>query len=199
MERISLAALGVIESARLAAKVLEQGGVVLYPTDTLYGLAADWTNAEAVRKLYAVKARDVHKPVSIVVLNIAAIETLVVLTPQARALAERFLPGALTLVAPGQGSGERIGVRIPDDEFCKELSQTFGKPFTATSANISGEPACTTVDAILAQFGARASGIDLVIDDGERGSSMPSTVVSFMTDMPEIVREGAIPKEKLGL
>lgn len=199
MERISLAALGVTESARLAAKVLKQGGVVLYPTDTLYGLAVDATNPEAMKRLYAVKARDAHKPVSIVVPNIVAMEKFVVLTPEARALAERFLPGALTLVAPGQGSGERIGVRIPDDAFCEELSQTFGKPFTATSANISGEPACTTVDAILVQFGARANGIDLVIDDGERGSSMPSTVVSVMADTPEIVREGAIPKEKLGL
>ena len=199
MRRISLAHTGIAEAAQIAAEILGQGGVVLYPTDTLYGLAVDAGNPEAMRKLYAIKARNPHKPVSVLVPDLAAAEELVELTDEARALARKFFPGALTIVARGKGSGESVGIRIPDNPFCLALARTFGKPYTATSANLAGAPDVTTVDAILAQLGEHAEGIDLVVDDGARASSVPSTVISFVHGKPELVREGAIPARELGL
>ncbi len=199
MKRITLNSTNVERTAERAAEVLAGGGVVLYPTDTLYGLAVDPANAEAVRRLYAVKERDPQKPVSVIVPSLAVAESLVAFTPEARSLAERFLPGALTIVAPGRVDGESIGIRIPDDAFCLALARAFGRPFTATSANRSGLPAPRTVDAILEQLDTRALGIDLAIDGGMRSLGVASTVISFMGAHPEAIREGAIPLAALGL
>lgn len=189
-----------------AAQVLSEGGVVLYPTDTLYGLAVDPSNTDALATLYELKGREEGKPVSIVVPSIEYIEDLAVFPEVAHLLATRFLPGALTLVLPALPHVSRelapqgtVGIRIPNDSFCRELSAVFQKPYTATSANPSGTQTLGTVHEILASFGEKRSLIDLVIDAGTREGGVGSTVISFATDTPTILREGLLTREELGL
>lgn len=206
MEILQLSRTGVEAAAKKAAQILRNGGIVLYPTDTIYGLAVDATNARALRNLRELKGREAKKPVSIVVPSIEAIGTYGVMNDASRALAERFLPGALTLVLPAKDAvpselvlAGGVGIRIPDDPFCLALARTFGKPYTATSANRSGREPGSTVESILTQFGSGAHGIDLVIDDGERKGRMASTVVTTVSGTPYVLREGAISRETLGL
>ena len=120
----------------------------------------------------------------------------------ARRLAAKFLPGALTLVmkkkphvTTGIARGiETIGVRIPDHEFCLDLARTFGKPYTATSANKSGSPVLTAIPDILSQLGSTAELIDLAVDAAVFPMRQPTTVVNVVSGSPVILREGAIPK-----
>ena len=200
MEVISLDS-GVGKCAIRAAGVLRQGGVVLYPTDTLYGLGADALSDDAVAKIYAIKGMDVAKPVHAAVADLAMAEAYGEVNEIARKLAEKYLPGPLTLILKKQegiNSGIAKGradfaIRIPNSELCVEIARTFGKPFTTTSANATGLPQPRTVDEIIAQLGAAAQYIDLVIDAGVLPDSKPSTVVNVVSGFPSVIREGAIP------
>lgn len=194
------------QPAHKAAEALKKGGIVLYPTDTLYGLAIDATNPAALARLRELKGREKDKPISIVVPDIDAIETYAEFGPEARAIAERFLPGALTLVLKSKSTipdeltkDGTIGIRIPDDPFCLARARAFGKPFTATSANRSGEETRETVEEILEQFGEKRAMISLAVDDGPRKGGIPSTIVSVEGGDTKVLREGAIPRGALGL
>ncbi len=183
-----------------ASDVLSRGGIILYPTDTIYGLGCDALSDTAVKKIYTLKGRVEEKNMSCMVSDRAHIEKLGVITRDSEILAKHFLPGALTLVlskhdtiTSGIAHGrDTIGVRIPNHPFSLSLAYIFGKPITVTSANISGMPTEHTVEKILAQFGNKADLIDLVIDAGTLPSSVPSTVVDCTVSPPRILREGAI-------
>lgn len=174
--------------------------IVLYPTDTLYGLGVDATRAEAVSRLQELKGRDEGKPISIVVSNISMMEEYALVTPLAQKLSQQFLPGKLTLILEAKNLPENltagtgtVGVRIPNHPVPVQLVRELGKPITATSANVSGMKTERSAQAILAQFGDKASWITNVIDEGELPESAPSTVVDARGDVPIVVREGAIP------
>lgn len=206
MEILRLAQTTITEAAQKAAGVLRKGGVVLYPTDTLYGLAVDALNRNAIATLKQLKARETKKPIAVVVPHHDALEEYAYMTDAARLLAERHLPGALTIVLPGSGRmpedillNGALGMRIPNDPFALALAEHFGTPYTATSANMSGLPTPPTVEDILAQFGPGICHIDLVIDAGPRDSRQASTVVSVVGDRVYVLREGAISKGDLGL
>lgn len=206
MEILRLAQTTIAEAAQKAAGVLRKGGVVLYPTDTLYGLAVDALNRNAIATLKQLKARETRKPIAVVVPHHKALEEYAHMTDAARLLAERHLPGALTIVLPGSGRmpedillNGALGMRIPNDPFALALAEYFGTPYTATSANMSGLPTPPTVEDILAQFGPGIRHIDLVIDAGPRDSRQASTVVSVVGERVYVLREGAISKEDLGL
>ncbi len=199
---------GLGECVLKASGVLRTGGVIIYPTDTLYGLGADALSDEAVAKIYAIKGRDGGKPMHAVFSDLKMVEEYAEVNDAARKLAERFLPGALTLVLkkkPAFNTGivrdmETIGVRIPDNEFCLELARTYGKPFTATSANKSGDVTEASVEKILSQLGESARLVDLAIDSAVFPMRPPTTVVSVVSGAPSILREGAISSEDvLGL
>lgn len=183
-----------------AADVLEKGGLIIYPTDTLYGLGADATNRSAVRAIFSVKGRDEKKPVHVIVADLAMAETYARVTPLAVRLAARFLPGALTLVLEAKPSvlgvlragGTTIGIRIPKNDFCIALARAFGKPYTATSANPSGVSTGRNIKELRASFPHGFHGIDLVIGGGEV-SGAPSTVVDARGEKPLCIREGALP------
>lgn len=186
-----------------AAEVLRSGGVVLYPTDTLYGLGADATSTEAIAKIYAIKGRDEKKPLHAIVSDIHMANEYGEVNEKAFALACAYLPGPLTLIlrkradiAMSKGRDE-FAIRIPDNRFCIELAKAFGKPYTTTSANLSGEATGRSVSAILDQLRERASLIDLVIDAGELPERKPSTIVNIRTGEPVIEREGAIPAAEI--
>lgn len=185
------------EQINKAVAVLRKGGVILYPTDTLYGLGVDASNTDALKKLYTIKEREPGKPVSVIVESLEAAASYVEITPLARTLAEKFLPGALTLVLKKVGSDETLAIRIPNSPTCLAIAKQFGKPFTATSANKSNMASLRSVPGILAQLGESANKIDLVIDIGELPNSLPSTVVDVRGEKPIVLREGAIPANLL--
>jgi len=185
--------------------ILNSGGILLYPTDTLYGLGVDALSVEALKKLRALKGREDGKPISIVVSDMEMAEEYAEVTPLALKLAEAFLPGKLTLILKAKsnlpteltaGTGT-VGIRIPNHVLCLNIVRELGRPYTATSANVSDMDSKNTVSEILAQFGAEAHMIDRVIDVGELLESLPSTVVDARGDMPHILREGAISKEDI--
>ena len=205
MERLDLESDGLETCVKQAADVLKNGGVILYPTDTLYGLGADAFSDPAVNKVYEIKGREAGKPVHAVVADIDMAKEYADLENDAYLLAQEFLPGALTLIVKKKKPLEKgivrgidtFGFRIPDHDFCLHLAALYAKPFTATSANISGLQPGRNVDAILEQLGAGAQIIDLIIDAGELKPAAPSTVVDLAHDEPTIVREGAIPVEDI--
>lgn len=206
MELIKLTNSNVKKAAKKAADVLKKGGIILYPTDTVYGLGVAATNVDAIERLRMLKGRERKRPISVIVADVAGIEKCGELTPLAKRFAATYLPGALTLVIPANplmpdsltlnGS---IGIRIPNDPFCLALAKEFGKPFTTTSANKAGTGTPRTTQDILEHFRMNLEEIDLVIDGGERLNPNPSTVVSCLTDTPYVLREGVLSREQLGL
>ena len=217
MEKIFLNDSHVEEVAERAAEVLRAGGVVLYPTDTLYGLGADALSDEAVAKVYAIKGRDEKKPIHAIVADVSMMERYAKVNDLARELAKEFLPGPLTLILKKSAEGgsafggkwngfntgigrnmDTIGFRIPDNEFCQTFARAFGSPITTTSANMAGKRPEQTVDAVLAQLQhsnipKNVGMIDLIVDAGELPACEPSTVVDLSGERPLILREGAIP------
>ncbi len=188
-----------------AASSLRKGGVILYPTDTLYGLGADAFSDEAVDKVYEIKGRDKRKPMHAVFADIAMIGEYAEINDVARKLIEKFLPGPLTLVLKkksgikgGIARGmETVGVRIPDNSFCIETARSFGKPFTTTSANVANHSAGRSVEEILQQLAGRAQDIDLVIDAGLLPQRSPSTVVDVSQGKLNVLRVGPMSKSLL--
>lgn len=206
MDLVHLARSDIDEVAKKAAEVLRKGGIVLYPTDTLYGLGVDANNREAIERLKELKGRDKKKPISVIVPSFEQISAYAHMNAHARALAEKFFPGALTLVLPSKNTisaeltlNNSIGIRIPDDAFCLALAREFGLPFTTTSANRAGRETAKDIRHVLEQFGARAHEIDLVIDGGERRGEHPSTVIRCTEETPFVLREGALSREVLGI
>ena len=200
MKIIKLMSENLDVSVEEAAKVLRAGGVVLYPTDTLYGLGVDAFSNEAVDKIYAIKGRPAGKPIHCVVESLKVAEEYGVFDPVSRALAKEFFPGPLTIVVEKKQDVqtgvarniETIGFRIPDNEFCIALAKASKKPYTTTSANVSGQKTQLKVSDVLEQLGEKASGIDLIIDAGELPPRPASTVVGVSESDYVVIRDGQI-------
>ena len=186
-----------------AALAIKAGEVVAFPTDTVYGLGANFTRPEAIDQLYTIKARDPNKPIAVL---IGSLEQLPLLSqnihPHAQALIQKFWPGALTLVVPKKpglpeslSSSSNIGVRMPAHPVALALIALSG-PLAATSANLSGGENCTTAEQVLFQLRGRVS---LILDGGKCQISCPSTVVDCTGRHIRILREGAISAAELGL
>lgn len=206
MQIISLNDSNRREAVAKTVEVLKRGGIVMYPTDTLYGLAVDATNSKALASLRELKGREKKKPISILLPTVEALADYIEWNPVARKLADKFLPGPLTLVLPARKHVlpelqllGMVGVRVPRDSFAHDVAVAFKKPYTATSANRSGLPTPSTVEAILAQFGSLIHELDLVIDDGPRGAGKGSTVVTFKDEKAYLLREGTLSRSELGL
>ena len=185
------------EAIAAAVAVLQSGEPVGVPTDTVYGLAADATDPDAIGRLFALKQRPTDLSIAVLVADLAAAETLVRLTPPARRLAERFWPGPLTIVAgrrpeapPHLGTGATIGVRMPDDDIMRAIAGPA--PLAVTSANLHGGPTPATASGVAELFGA----LSLVIDAGPRPGSS-STVVDATGTAPAVLREGPVTLKEL--
>lgn len=184
-----------------AISILNAGGVIAIPTDTVYGLAADAWNGEAVSKLYKVKGRSEMKSIPVLLRGEGAIDELAAdLSERVRALAAEFWPGPLTLVVdrkselPSEISAtDTVGVRAPDHEFALSLLRKYG-PLAATSANPSGQPGATTAAQVVESLRGK---IDLIIDGGETAGGIPSTVVDLTATSPALLREGPISIENV--
>jgi L-threonylcarbamoyladenylate synthase len=178
---------GAVEEA---AAALARAEVVAFPTDTVYGIAAGHGNIEA---LFAAKGRPREKRIPVLLSDASHLEASAIVTPAARALAERFWPGPLTivLVAPRRGS---LAFRVPANDVARRLIAASGGGLPVTSANISGRPDATTAEEVMEQLGGR---IALVLDGGRTPGGVPSTIVDCSGDGVRIVREGAITEREI--
>jgi L-threonylcarbamoyladenylate synthase len=181
-----------------AARVLQKGGVIGYPTETVYGIGCDIHNAKAVNRIYDLKQRDHSKAMIIIAADILQIRELVEYIPEAaEILAENFWPGPLTMVFEAATHIQElpirktntIAIRIPDCKICLSLLKTCGFPIVSTSANKSGQPDSTDADKVIDSFGSH---LDLIIDGGPTPSSAPSTIVDVTQEPVRILRQGAI-------
>jgi L-threonylcarbamoyladenylate synthase len=193
------------ESALLqrAAKVIAKGGIVAYPTETVYGLGADAFNEVAVNRIYKAKGRAAKKPFSLIVDRIEAVARLAhKVTPVAQVLMEAFWPGPLTIVFQASRDialaalcgGDTVALRVPDNPICLELLRQSSVPITSTSANRSGEVNPTTAQQVLATLGEQ---LDIIIDGGPSKSDIPSTVLDITVTPPVVRRVGAIDTAKI--
>jgi L-threonylcarbamoyladenylate synthase len=182
-----------------AAKWILSGGVVALPTDTLYGLAADPFSPDAVARVFRVKGRAAERALPLIAADAQQVSAhLGPLSATAARLAERFWPGPLTLLVAAPralahdvtGGTGRVGVRVPADDVARAICRAAGRPLTATSANVSGEPATADPDHVERTLGDR---IDLLIDAGPTRGGAASTIVDATAAAPALVRAGAIP------
>ena len=183
--------------------VLKRGGVVAFPTDTVYGLGASIEDKGALERVYRLKGRPLSRPLPLLLARTSQINDVAYLVPQiAWQLAYRFLPGALTLVLPKKAivsdlvtaGSARVAVRVPDHHVPRALVEGLGTPIVGTSANLSGKPAALSAGEVFSQFDAR---IDLVIDGGPCTGGEESTIIDLSGERPRILREGALPVEKI--
>jgi L-threonylcarbamoyladenylate synthase len=184
-----------------AVSVLKNGGLVIYPTETVYGIGADATNLDAIKKLTEYKNRPFGKPYSIAVINPKMAEKYAELNETANNLYKEFLPGPLTIisrgkhkVAPGVESEDgTLGIRIPDYKLVTDIVEKFGKPITSTSANASYKKRPYKISDILKNISRKQKDlIDLIIDVGELPPNDPSTVIDTTLDDPVTLRQGEI-------
>ena len=186
-----------------AAEIIKTGGLVAVPTETVYGLAGNGLDEEAVKQIYEVKGRPQVKPLSLMVPGAEAMEQYCEDVPAgARLLAQRFWPGPLTMVylkssrVPEEVTGglDTVAVRMPDNRTALALIRAAGVPIAAPSANLSGKPSPTTADHVKADMNGR---IDVIIDGGPCNIGVESTVVSLMGGAVTILRPGGITREML--
>lgn len=186
-----------------AADILAAGGIIAYPTETFYGLGADATNDKAIRKIYDLKGRNFHNPISIIIDREEKLSPLVSEVPQAALiLMKTFWPGPLTIVFKASdkisplltAQTSKIGIRISSHRGATVLAQKLGHPLTATSANLSGASECSTATEVANQIGDKVAAI---IDLGETAGGRGSTIIDVTTDPPQILREGVISGMKI--
>ena len=190
------------EEIQQAVSVLRDGGVIAMPSDTLYALSAPARDASAVRRVFEIKGRQEGRALPIFVSDLAMAERIGVFDATARALAERFWPGQLTIVVrrqPGFESealagGETIGLRVPDNVIARAVIDALGEPVTATSANLSGGADPVSADEVRRQLDGR---LDLILDAGPADIGVASTVVDCSAGEPRIVREGAVSEAQV--
>ena len=189
------------EAVAAAAEDLSAGKLVVYPTETVYGIGADIYNQAAVKNLYVTKNRPFDMPLSVAVSDKAMLESVAVLNENADKLIKAFLPGPLTIIIKKQpdvpdivtSPSQKVGIRIPDDRFALELIRRTG-PIVATSANLHSKPDSVDVNAAINDFG---DSVDTYIDAGPCSLGQPSTIVWLMDKEVEIIRQGAISVEKI--
>jgi len=183
-----------------AARILTAGGLVAFPTETVYGLGADASNGRAVARLYEAKGRPAFNPLIAHVLDLQAARALARFDADAERLAAAFWPGPLTLVLPRSGQCpvaelataglDTIAVRVPNHKVAREILGAFGKPVVAPSANISGHVSPTNAAHVLADLGGR---IDLIVDGGPTPVGIESTIVACV-GKPVLLRPGGLPR-----
>jgi len=200
METIIIPA-NIKEAIPHALELLKRGGLVAFPTDTVYGVGSLAFDAKAVESIYTVKDRPVEKAIPILIGRPEDLEKVTVDVPlMAAKLAARFWPGALTLVVPKHpdlpevvSTMPTVGVRVPDHPVARMLLTAAG-PMAVTSANISGQDSPKTAGEVMRQLNGR---IPLILDGGETPGGVPSTVINCLGTEPVILREGPISLEDI--
>ncbi len=185
-----------------AVRVLLQGGLVVFPTETVYGVAALAEDAEAVARIYAAKARPRHMAIPVMVAEPEAVTAVARPLSGFWSLAEAFWPGPLTIILPKTealppivtAGGDTVALRIPDHPLALALLRAVERPLAVTSANRSGQPPALTAQDALDQL---EGGVDVIIDGGRAPGGQPSTIIDLTQTPPRILRFGPIPAEAL--
>jgi L-threonylcarbamoyladenylate synthase len=186
-----------------AVDILKDGGVVAFPTDTVYGLGASAFDSSAVERVFEVKQRPRHLPLPVILADEKQVSAVAsVVSHVAMVLMKHFWPGGLTLILPSlssvpvivTGDTGNVAVRVPDHVIPVTLITRLGVPITGTSANVSTQPSALTAEEVRAQLG---STVDLIIDGGRCPGGVESTIVDVTVDVPVIVRHGAIPEAEI--
>ncbi|MBQ2638676.1 threonylcarbamoyl-AMP synthase [Candidatus Saccharibacteria bacterium] len=194
----------MMEEIERGAEIILNGGVVLLPTDTVFGLAANVFDDRAVEKIYQIKNRPKEKPLPVLIADYKDLLKLVKTPSRLEGkLIEAFWPGPLTLVLEKQknlkknafSNKDTVAVRMPDSELVRSLIREAGTPLATTSANLSGELAKAELSEIKEEI---LENVDFVLEDNEKRSNIPSTIVQVINGEIKILREGAITKEELG-
>ena len=185
------------------AQIIKKGGIVIFPTETVYGIGTNGLDENAIRKLYEVKQRPLNKPISLLVNNIEMVEKIAKnITEVEYKLMERFFPGPLTIILEKRdivpdiltSNTNTIGIRMPSGEIAKKLIEFAGVPIATSSSNISGKPSGTNITDIKKDFEGK---VDCFIDNGESELGIPSTVIRIIDNIPHILRQGAISEEEI--
>ncbi len=196
-----MTALYSAETIDRAVGVLYEGGIIAYPTETVYGLGCDALNLSAIEKICKLKGRDANNPMLVLIPHIADLPAFAQdIQPQAEALMKTFWPGPLTLLLkaasfipkPLVGLSGTVGVRISPDVVCQALLAKWKKPIVSTSANESGKEPLQSGKDVQTVFN---HAVDLIIDDGERNKQMPSTIADVTGREPVIIRPGSISED----
>jgi len=186
-----------------AAKLIKQGKIVVFPTETVYGIGTNGLDEQAVKKLYKVKQRPRNKPITLLVANMEMVHTIARdITEVEYKIMEKFFPGPLTIIlkkkdiVPDIVTAEQdtVGVRIPSGECARKLVEIAGVPIAAPSANITGEPSGTNLQEIKENFNGKA---DFFIDGGISELGLASTIVQVVDGKPQILRQGNITLEQI--
>jgi L-threonylcarbamoyladenylate synthase len=186
-----------------AAEVLRRGGLVAFPTETVYGLGADALNADAVKQIFVAKGRPLDNPMIVHIASVADLKALTTHVPEeAEQLIEKFWPGPLTLIlkkspdVPDDVTGglDTVAVRMPKNKIALALIKALGHPIAAPSANLSGRPSGTTAGHVLQDFAGK---IEMILDGGPVTVGVESTVLDLSQNPPAILRPGAVTQEDL--
>jgi len=186
----------------LAADVLREGRLVAYPTDTLYGLAADPRLPMAVARLFDIKGRSADVAIPLIAADVTQVERVATLTQLGHRLASAFWPGPVSLVLDARsslsrrvcGGGDTVAVRVPDHPVARGLAAALGYPVTATSANRSGEPPASSAVDILQTIG---SGVTMLLDGGDVAGGFPSTIIDARGPDPVLLRAGQVSWDRV--
>ena len=191
------------ETTDTLCRALREGSVIAYPTETFYGLGASILCEKAIERIFVIKGREKGKPLPVIIPGPDSLHDLCSEIPGiALALMDKFWPGGLTLIFRASkvvsplitGGSSKIGVRVSSNPIAQEIVSTLGTPIIATSANITGEPGCTTAQEVLERLGTR---IDYIVDGGRTEGMEASTVLDLTLTPPRIVREGVVREENL--
>lgn len=185
------------------SQIIKKGGIVVFPTETVYGIGTNGLNKEAISRLYEVKQRPTNKPISLLVSSIDMAEMVAKdITDMEYKLMEKFFPGPLTIILKKKNivpdnltnNTDTVGIRMPDNIIAKKLIEYANVPIATPSANISGKPSGTNIENIMEDFKDK---VDYYIDGGQSKLGIGSTIVKIENDYPLILREGSISKEQI--
>lgn len=185
------------------ARTIRQGGIAVFPTETVYGIGTNGLKENSVKRLYEVKQRPLNKPISLLVNGINMINEIAQeITDLEKALIKEFFPGPLTIILKKKdtvpnivtANSNMVGVRMPSNEIALKLIEYAGVPIATPSANISGKPSGTNMEDIIKDFEEK---VDYFIDDGPSKIGISSTIVQVIDGVPHILRQGKITEEQI--
>lgn len=191
------------EKLKEPAKIIREGGIVIFPTETVYGIGTNGLNKKAIKRLYEVKQRPINKPITLLVSDIEMINKIAKnITKLEYDLMNTFFPGPLTIILQKKdiipdiltANGNTIGIRMPSGKIARKLIKYAGIPIATPSANISGKPSGTNIKDIKKDFEGK---VDCFIDNGESKLGIPSTIVKVVNNVPHILRKGSISEEEI--
>ena len=191
------------EKLKEPAEIIKKGGIVIFPTETVYGIGTNGFNGKSIRKIYEIKKRDFNKPISLLVSNMEMVKMVAEdISELEYELMKKFWPGPLTIILKKKkevpdiltANGDTVGVRMPSGEVVRKLLEYAGVPIAAPSANISGKPSGTNIDDIKKDFDEK---VDFIIDNGISELGIASTIIKVVDNIPHILRQGSITEEEI--